>query len=174
MAELRVRDSDGQEHRYTRDAFVQAVGRGMVPAHWEIFHSVADRWLPVSVHPAFSQTQSRGEPERPLPRRSSELVLIYPEEAEPRRVPARPPDESDDLDAAPVLTTEEIERVLTPATGRPSGPVEPEVQLTGHPRPRTAISTSELADVLLRTARRSIPTLARAVGVAAGLVAQRA
>jgi hypothetical protein len=147
----------------------------MVPSHWEIFHSVADRWLPVSVHPAFSQAQSRGEAAQQLPRRSRELVLIYPDEPERRTEPAPPPVESDELDAGPVLTTEEIERVLTPAAGRQSGPVEPQVSPpTGSARHRPAVSTSELADALLRTARRSIPTLARAVGIAAGLVVQRA
>jgi hypothetical protein len=168
MAELRIRDSEGQEHPFTRDEFVRSVGRGEIPASWEVFHGAGNRWLPVSVHPAFRQVTTGRPTAPPIERRSSELVLIYPEELKPRE-PARPAADPAPFEPGPVLTSAEIERVLWAPRLQPGRAMEPceEGARSG------AAATADLADSLLRTARRSMPTFTRAVSAAAGLVAQR-
>jgi hypothetical protein len=162
MTRIKVRTPTGGEYSfYTLEEFVSAIERGRIKADWQVFHTTAGRWLPVTAHPAFSHANapraSGGEP----PRRSSELVLIYPdptrrdptnESADPASAPTESP---------PMLAAEEIERALgrrysqpnstagdrawSTAVRRPSGPRSPLVPV--HP---PAHSRSALALVLER------------------------
>lgn len=133
MPPIRARTATGDEFSFeSREEFCLAVARGRITAEWEVFHSRAHRWLPVTVHPAFSAPAVQSAPVRP--RRSSELILIFPDYApSASKVDVTGP-ETDPFDAGPMLAPDEIQRVLyaprhsnphpaaDPATDRVSGP----------------------------------------------------
>ncbi len=56
MSEIKVRNDKGSEFSFSSvEEFVDAIRCGGVTAAWEVFHSVAKRWLPVTRHPAFGK-----------------------------------------------------------------------------------------------------------------------
>jgi hypothetical protein len=123
MTHIRTRNPAGGEFSfYSREEFVRAVERGGITPEWQVLHGASGRWLPITAHPAFTQSRKprasgrTSGPERARP--SSELVLIYPDPTKVPRTsmpPAPPPDE-----VGPVLTPVEIERVLRPRTSLPN------------------------------------------------------
>jgi hypothetical protein len=152
MTRIKARTPAGGEYSfYTLEEFVSAIERGRVKPDWEVFHSMAGRWLPVTAHPAFAQAYSRAS-ENVAARRSSELVLIYPEQKQPEapgESPIRP------TAATPALAPAEIERVLSrrysqphsaagekawsTAVRRPSGPRAPLVTIPQPERSGVAV-----------------------------------
>lgn len=165
MPPIRARTAAGAEFSFpTRNHFAQAVARGRVGTDWQIYHVRARRWLPVTVHPAFSARPAAAPPVgRPPEPQGSALELIYPDSAPSGDAAAAPTVESDPLEGGPILTPEEIHRVLH-APRRPEpvaviATVDPD-----HP------TDTDPAHNLSHKALRAVPTFARALGVAAGLV----
>ena len=59
MAEIKVRNDAGSEFCFsTVEEFAAAIRSGSVTAAWEVFHAAAQRWLPVTRHPAFISRRS--------------------------------------------------------------------------------------------------------------------
>ncbi len=55
MAEIKVRNDSGSEFSFSSvEELAEAIRSGGVTAAWEVFHSAAQRWLPVTRHPAFA------------------------------------------------------------------------------------------------------------------------
>jgi hypothetical protein len=163
MPPIRARTPAGAEFSFpTREDFARAASSGRIAPDWEVFHARARRWLPVTVHPAFSAESSAVAPRG----KSADLVLIYPD-----FVPAPDPagaqgPQSDPFDSGPILAADEIQRVLNPA--RTSDPhasadgVGDDSVVPEHP-----------ARPLLEKALRTVPTFSKALMVAAGLVNAR-
>jgi hypothetical protein len=159
MTRIKARTPAGGEYSfYTLEEFVSAIERGRVKEDWQIFHTIAGRWLPISAHPAFAQAHARAS-ENVTARRTSELVLIYPEQKqrEPStESPTRP------TAATPALAPSQIERVLSrrysqphsaagekawsTAVHRPSGPRAPLVTM---PQPERSAVAVVLERVLI-------------------------
>jgi hypothetical protein len=56
MSEIKVRNDKGSEFSFSSvEEFVDAIRCGGVTAAWEVFHTIAKRWLPVTQHPAFDK-----------------------------------------------------------------------------------------------------------------------
>ena len=59
MSDIKVRNDKGSEFSFSSiEDFADAIRCGGITAAWEVFHSVAKRWLPVSRHPAFGKRPS--------------------------------------------------------------------------------------------------------------------
>jgi hypothetical protein len=162
MPPIRARTITGAEFSFSsREEFGQAIARGRVTVDWEVFHSRAHRWLPVTVHPAFSAPVAAV----PAPRgRTSDLVLIYPDFiASPDTARATRPD-TDPFDAGPLLAPDEIQRVLyapRPCSPEPTAPLEEVVAA------KQRVSGSHPVGPLLE---KALPTFSKALIVAAELV----
>jgi hypothetical protein len=60
VSRIKVRNPAGGEYSFsTREEFDHALAGGHITAEWEIFHSTSNRWLSVSVHPAFQAVVNR-------------------------------------------------------------------------------------------------------------------
>jgi hypothetical protein len=127
MTRIKTRNPAGGEYSFfSREEFVKAIERGGVTAEWQVYHAASGRWLPIGAHPAFSQVAKRrdSKPQRP-PRRTSDLVLIYPDPAMPPPRSSGPqPRVVDEND--PVLDPAEIDRVLRPRPSRQMSVATPE------------------------------------------------
>lgn len=161
MPPIRARSITGAEFSFSsREEFGQAIARGRITSDWEVFHSRAHRWLPVTVHPAFSPPVAAD----PVPKgRTSDLVLIYPDcipSADPARA-ARP--EADPFEAGPLLAPDEIQRVLY--APRPRNP-DPAAATAADPTPRRVSGPTQVRPLL----EKALPTFSKALVVAAGLV----
>jgi hypothetical protein len=121
MSRIRVRTPAGDELTFaSREELSSASLRGEVRADWKVYHERRRQWLPVTMHPAFRDRAAADSFAQA--RRTSELVLIYPDqELTSRRSPAA----EDPLDRGPILTQEEIDRALN------SGSRWPKVELPG-------------------------------------------
>lgn len=63
MSEIKVRNAAGSEFAFsTVEEFADAIRSGGVTAAWEVFHSAAQRWLPITRHPAFAISRNRATP----------------------------------------------------------------------------------------------------------------
>lgn len=127
MTHIRTRNPAGGEFSfYSQEEFVRAVERGGITPDWEVLHGASGRWLPITSHPAFSQTRKSRSSGSQRARPTSELVLIYPDPTlVPRTtLPPSPPP----TDVGPVLTPVEIDRVLRPRPSLPNviAPTPPE------------------------------------------------
>ncbi|HXG43312.1 MAG TPA: hypothetical protein VNJ71_01000 [Gemmatimonadales bacterium] len=121
MSRIRVRTPAGHELTFaSREELSSASLRGEVRADWKVYHERRRQWLPVTMHPAFRDRA--GAESFAQARRSSELVLIYPDQELTSR---RSPVVEDVLDRGPLLTQEEIDRALN------SGSRWPKVELPG-------------------------------------------
>jgi hypothetical protein len=151
MPPIRARTATGDEFSFdSREEFCRAVGRGRITAEWEVFHSRAHRWLPVTVHPAFSAPPAA--PSRGPVKRTSDLVLIYPDSipSADRGDVSRP--ETDPLEVGPMLAPDEIERVLyAPRLSHPQPTVDPAA-------PRVSGSTQ-----VLPLLEKALPTFSKAL-----------
>lgn len=157
MSPIRVRTAAGTELTFaSREEFGHAVESGRVTSDSEVFHTRGDRWLPITAHPAWP-TVSDLKVEAPVSRkRSSDLVLIYPDFA-PSVEPVGPPaTEIDPFDAGPILAADEIHRVLH--APRVSGPA---LRVSG-PQDRPLQDRPLL--------EKAMPTFSRAFQAAAELV----
>lgn len=121
MSRIRVRTPAGDELTFaSREELSSASLRGEVRADWKVYHERRRQWLPITMHPAFRDRAAADSFAQA--RRTSELVLIYPDqELTSRRAPAA----EDALDRGPLLTQEEIDRALN------SGSRWPKVELLG-------------------------------------------
>lgn len=142
MPPIRARTATGDEFSFSsREEFGRAVARGRITADWEVFHARAHRWLPVTVHPAFSAVPV--EP-APVPRgRTSDLVLIYPDLVPSTDAVEAARYEPDPFEGGPMLAPDEIQRVLYaprhsnlhPAAATPADPTPGRVSGPSQVRP---------------------------------------
>ena len=165
MPPIRARTATGAEISFiTREEFGQAVASGRITPDWEVFHARGHRWLPVTVHPAFSTPV----PAAAAPRgRTSDLVFIYPDFVPSANTVKAARPESDPFDTGPILAPDEIQRVLyAPRSSNPhSATATAEVDTAPH-----RISGPEQVRPLLK---KALPALSKALIVAAGLVHTR-
>jgi hypothetical protein len=181
MPPIRARTATGAEFSFpTREEFARAVAGGRITEDWEVFHLRARRWLPVTVHPAFSAAShpagSAIDPaSSPLPpatsrrQRTRELVLIYPERGPSADTHGAQEPEADPFDSGPILAPDEIQRVLF--APRRSDP---------HAATATAAGDATLSSLdshqarpLFQKAMSTVPTFSKALIVAAGIVNAR-
>lgn len=60
MSEIKVRNDAGSEISFgSVEELADAIQSGGITAAWEVFHSMAQRWLPVTRHPAFVVASER-------------------------------------------------------------------------------------------------------------------
>ena len=60
MSEIKVRNDAGSEISFgSVEELADAIQSGGITAAWEVFHSMAQRWLPLSRHPAFLVASGR-------------------------------------------------------------------------------------------------------------------
>jgi hypothetical protein len=171
MPPIRARTATGAEFSFpTRDDFRRAVSVGRITPDWEVFHSRARRWLPVTVHPAFS---AEPEPATPAPAqraRTSDLVLIYPDFVPSADTVEAHEPASDPFEGGPILAPEEIQRVLhAPRQGEPRAATAMGATGAGSssaPRPSGPVPVHPLIE-------KALPTFSRALNVAAELVHTR-
>jgi len=165
MPPIRTRTASGAEFSFpTRDEFRRAVATGRITSDWEVFHARARRWLPVTVHPAFS-TEPAPVASTPARRtRSSELVLIYPDFVPSANAAEASQPESDPFDGGPILAPDEIQRVLY--APRPSNPQAAMAMTEPAPRHTGPVPVHPLLE-------KALPTLSWALTVAAELVHTR-
>ena len=160
MSPVRARTATGTELTFaSREEFGHAVASGRVTSDCEVFHTRGNRWLPVTVHPAWPSVSTPKVEAAPAPRgRSSDLVLIYPEST-PVVDPVEPPStEVDPFDAGPILAADEIHRVLhAPRVSDPALRVSDPALRVSEPQSRPLFE-------------KAMPTFSRAFQAAAELV----
>lgn len=176
MPPIRARTATGAEFSFpTREEFARAVASGRITEDWEVFHLRAHRWLPVTVHPAYSSASlPAGSALPPTPpdrtawrgRRSRELVLIYPEFVPSADTAGAHEPEVDPFDSGPILAPDEIQRVLF--APRQSDPHAATAMAAGD----AALSPLDTRPgrPLFQKAMSTVPTLSKALIVAAGMV----
>lgn len=126
MTRIRTRSPGGVEYLFSREELAGAIRRGGVTQEWHVYHTVSGQWLPVTAHPAYAEAQTREGSPRDRSRRSSELVLIYPE-MDPTGA-ARPPEAPGIEAEAPTRpvgrrwSSPKTEREWSTAVRRPSAP----------------------------------------------------
>lgn len=160
MSPIRVRNATGTERSFaSREEFGRAVQSGQIASDWEVFHVRGDRWLPVSAHPAWpSVITPQAAATSTGKRRTSDLILIYPDPA-PSVDPVLPPaTEVDPFDAGPILAADEIHRILH--APRISGPA---LRVSD---PAIRVADSQSRPLL----EKALPTFSRAFQAAAELV----
>lgn len=55
MSEIKVRNAAHSEFRFsTAEEFGEVIQNGGITADWEVYHSTARRWLPITHHPIFT------------------------------------------------------------------------------------------------------------------------
>ncbi len=175
MAPIRVQTPAGDELVFSSPAeLASASRRGEVRADWKVFHERRNRWLPITMHPAFKEPDAAAESLAEA-RRSSELVLIYPDQELRSR---RSPPADDVLDRGPLLTPEEIERALR------SGSRWPKVELPGGiavqqhgeciaPGPETGAGAGATGRAATQAGRSVFPAITRAVNGVVSLAGRR-
>jgi len=164
MPPIRARTATGAEFSFpTREEFRRAALSGRITADWEVYHARARRWLPVTVHPAYTAPPSSPAVRAPAaPRRSSDLVLIYPDLAPPAETAIAPESETDPFDSGAILAPDEIQRVLFAPRQVDQGAATTE--------PDTPASAPGSGHHLVEKALRTVPTLSKAFTAAAALV----
>lgn len=155
MPPIRARSITGAEFSFSsREEFGQAIARGRITADWEVFHSRAHRWLPVTVHPAFSAPTV--EP-APAPRgRTSDLVLIYPDLVPSADSVEAARHETDPFEGGPMLAPDEIQRVLY--APRHSNP-HPAAATASDSTPRRVSGPTQVHPLL----EKALPTFSKAL-----------
>lgn len=60
VAEIKVRNPAHSEFSFSSlEEFLSTIRSGGITADWEIWHQIASRWLPVSLHPLFGSADGR-------------------------------------------------------------------------------------------------------------------
>jgi hypothetical protein len=173
MPPIRARTATGAEFSFpSREEFSRAVSSGRITPDWEVFHARAHRWLPVTVHPAFTAPPGATTTPAPAaPRRSSDLVLIYPDFVPSSDTVGGAEPESDPFDHGPILAPDEIERVLY--APRRTDPRVATAMAATEPGAAQGASSPASNHPLVEQALRTVPTFSRALIVAAGMVSAR-
>jgi hypothetical protein len=138
MTHIKTRNPAGGEYSfYSRAEFVRAIERGGLSADWQVFHAASGRWLPISAHPAYAQTVRKRESTGERSPRTSDLILIYPEDG--KGAPKHPAPAPDPVDHdGPVLAPDEIDRVLRPRDSNPHPTIQPPERRWSAAVPRTS------------------------------------
>jgi hypothetical protein len=173
MPPIRARTATGAEFSFpSREEFSRAVSSGRITADWEVFHARAHRWLPVTLHPAFTAPPTAATaPVAAVPRRSSDLVLIYPDFVPSSDTLGGSEPESDPFDNGPILAPDEIQRVLY--APRRTDPAAATAMAATEPDAAQGASAPASSHPLVQQALRTVPTFSRALIVAAGMVSAR-
>jgi len=158
----------------TREDFSRAVVSGRIAPDWEVYHARGRRWLPVTVHPAYTAGPAGACAPAPAPvasRRSSELVLIYPDFVPSSDTAAASEPATDPFDSGPILAPDEIQRVLHGP--RQTDPHAATAMAEPDPGASTGPSSPASSHPLFEKALRTVPTFSKALIVAAGMVNAR-
>lgn len=75
MHQIAVQSPDGERLIFPdREELSRAIGAGVVRGDWTVFHAARATWVALAVHPVY-----RSAAPATVTRRSSDLVLIYPD-----------------------------------------------------------------------------------------------
>ena len=125
MESIWVRNPRGEERHFPdQEQLARAFADGAVTAEWVVFESLSGQWVALegcAVSGTFSATPAQ------MPRRSREIVLIFPSGEAAAPMDSAVEATRDPLDLVSILTPEEIDRVL----GRRSRSGGPEATVAG-------------------------------------------
>jgi hypothetical protein len=61
VSEIKVRNAAHSEFCFsTVEEFADVIQTGGITADWEVYHTTAQRWLPISRHPTFAAQARQG------------------------------------------------------------------------------------------------------------------